>query len=670
MNKLLLLPKLSIMGIRRNGASYFPYILAGSFSVFVFFVFSSILANDIMLTLPRSSYALLLMRVGQVLLGLILLPFIVYTNSFLIKRRKKELGLYSILGLDKKHMAVMMLWESIIIFGAVMILGIVFGLAFSKLMFLLLLNLSSLPVSASFGFSSVAFYQTFLYFLAAYGINLVMNIIRVFRTNPNDLLKSPKKGDREPKHLWLTALSGLALLGVGYNIAITSKLDSSIFLNFLLAVSLVIIGTHQFFKAGLLAFLKVLKRNRRIYYSKSNFVTISGMLHRMKKSASSLSNICIFSTMTIITLLCTLSVWLGSDGMQDFQFPYDATVNLNAAGFRNRDGLNEKLLELADSANVKITDRIEYTLQKLRTTRKENVFTVQDPESHYYDRETIRLILLDEYNAMENTNATLGDNEILIYSTGADLGFDHVILGTETYYVRKELDSAAFARKAANNTYGREIYMVVSSIDVMDKLRTAFGSTADNDRMLTISFNLEGQENDKDSYAKSVRAWCEPQPGYISVINGTGGRRDTRTMNGGLLFIGIFFSIIFAMCLILIMYYKQITEGYDDRNNFDIMQKVGMSDEEVRGTIRKQILMVFYSPLVIALLHTMAGFNMTAGMLNALQLFDTGLIIRCGLVVAGLFTLLYGFSYSFTSRTYYGIVKQMDVNGTAKHQVT
>ena len=186
----------------------------------------------------------------------------------------------------------------------------------------------------------------------------------------------------------------------------------------MLAVSLVIIGTHQFFAAA--GFL-VLKRNRRIYYSKSNFVTISGMLHRMKKSASSLSNICIFSTMTIITLLCTLSVWLGSDGMQDFQFPYDATVNLNAAGFRNRDGLNEKLLELADSANVKITDRIEYTLQKLRTTRKENVFTVQDPESPYYDRETIRLILLDEYNAMENTNATLGDNEILIYSTGADL---------------------------------------------------------------------------------------------------------------------------------------------------------------------------------------------------------------------------------------------------------
>lgn len=669
MNKLLLLPKLSVMGIRKNGTSYFPYILAGSFSVFVFFVFSSILDNDIMLTLPRSSNAFVLMQIGQVLLGLILLPFIVYTNSFLIKRRKKELGLYSILGLDKKHIAVMMLWESVIVFSAVMIIGIVFGLAFSKLMFLLLLNLSSLPVSASFEFSPVALYRTFLYFLAAYGINLVMNIIRVFRTNPNDLLKSPKKGDREPKHLWLTAISGLTLLGIGYTIAITSKMDISIFADFLLAVSLVIIGTHQFFKAGLLAFLKVLKRNSRIYYSKSNFVTISGMLHRMKKSASSLSNICIFSTMTIITLLCTLSVWLGSDDMQDFQFPYDATVNLDTAEFRNRDGLEEKLLELADSSNVKITDRIEYTWQRLRTTRKENIFTVRDPESPYADHEVIKLVSLDEYNVIENANETLGDNEVLLFSTGADLGFDNVMLGTEKYYVRKELDSAAFARKALNNTFTREIYMVVSNTNVMDKLRTAFVNSPDNDRILTININLEGQENDKDSYAKNVRAWCEQQPGYISVINGTGGRRDTRAMNGSLLFIGIFFSIIFAMCLILIMYYKQITEGYDDRDNFDIMQKVGMSDAEVRGTIRKQILMVFYSPLAAALLHTMAGFNMTAQLLNAIQLFNTGLIIRCGLVVAGLFTLLYGFSYSLTSGTYYRIVKQMKTDVAAERRI-
>lgn len=669
MNKLVLLPRLSLMGIRKNGTTYFPYIMAGSFSVFVFFVFSSIVANDIMRTLPRSSYALVLMQIGLILLGLILLPFIVYTNSFLIRRRKKELGLYSILGLDKKHMAVMMFWETLIIFSIVMAFGIVFGLAFSKLLFLLLLNLIGLPVDASFGFSPDAFWATFLYFLAAYGINLVMNIIRVFRTTPNDLLKGAKKGDREPKRLWITAVSGFILLGIGYSIAITAKLDSEIFLNFLLAVSLVVIGTHQFFRAGLTALLKMLKRNSRIYYRKTNFVTISGMLHRMGKSASSLANICIFSTMTIITLLCTLSVWRGTDSMLDFQFPFDTSINFSTAKFRGTAELDDKLQELAASANVRITDRIEYTWQKLHTTKKGNVFTVQDPESTYAEREILRLITLDDFNAMEKRNEVLEDNEVFILSTGADFGYSQIILGSRTFRIKRELDSVVFTRKARENTYGDEYYIVVSDAGVMDMLRDEFRSTSENDRIFTILLNLEGQENDKDSYVKSVREWCMTQPGLTNVVNGVGGRRDTLSTNGSLLFIGIFFSIIFAMCLILIMYYKQITEGYDDRDNFDIMQKVGMSDAEVRGTIRKQILMVFYSPLVIALLHTIGGFNMIARLLNTLSLYDTGLIIRCGLVVAGLFTLLYGFSYSITSRTYYRIVKQMKTDVAAEHRL-
>lgn len=669
MNKLVLLPRLSLMGIRKNGTTYFPYIMAGSFSVFVFFVFSSIVANDIMRTLPRSSYALVLMQIGQVLLGLILLPFIVYTNSFLIRRRKRELGLYSILGLDKKHMAVMMFWETLIIFGLVMVFGIVFGLAFSKLLFLLLLNLAKLPVDASFGFSPDAFYRTFIYFLAVYGINLVMNIIRVFRTTPNDLMKGAKKGDREPKRLWLTAVSGFILLGIGYAIAITANLDSEIFLNFLLAVALVVIGTHQLFRAGLIALLKLLKRNSRIYYRKTNFVTISGMLHRMGKSASSLANICIFSTMTIITLLCTLSVWRGTDSILDFQFPFDTAINFNTAQFRGTAELDDKLQELAASANVRITDRIEYTWQKLHTTKKGNVFTVQDPESTYAEREILRLITLDDFNAMEKRNEVLEDNEVFILSTGADFGYSQIILGSRTFRIKRELDSVVFTRKARENTYGDEYYIVVSDAGVMDMLRDEFRSTSENDRIFTVLMNLEGQENDKYSYIQSVREWCRTQPGLNNVINGIGGRRDTLSTNGGLLFIGIFFSIIFTMCLILIMYYKQITEGYDDRDNFDIMQKVGMGEAEVRATIRKQILMVFFSPLVIALLHTMGGFNMIARLLNTLSLYDTGLIIRCGLIVAGLFTLLYGLSYSITSRTYYGIVKQMKTDVAAERRI-
>ncbi len=662
MNKFLLLPKLSAMGIRKNGSAYIPYMMAGIFSVFTFFTFASIINNDIMKTLPHSGYAWALMEVGQVLLGMILLPFIIYTNSFLIKRRKKELGLYSVLGLDKKHIAVMMLWETLIVFMIVIAGGIIFGLAFSKLIFLGLLNLSKLPVKASFTFSMNAFNQTFFYFLAVYIINLVTNVVHVFRTNPNDLLKGAKKGDKEPKHLWLSAIFGLVLLGLGYAIAIPAKVNSDIFIDFLLAVSLVTYGTHQFFKAGLLALLKLLKKNAGIYYRKSNYVTISGMLHRMKKSASSLSNICIFSTMTIVTLLCTLSVWLGSDRMLDHEYPYDFTLNYNTSTFQGSAEMENKLQELADKSQVTISDKVEFTYQKLMVDSNNNSFTIQDPKNKKALRYALKLISLDEYNSFENRQETLAEDEVLMYSTGADFGYDQIILGKETYNVKKELSSMVFGRKAANDSFGQNYYLIVKDNDVMDKLRKAFMNTAENDRILTVRFNLEGEESNKKEFMDALSSWTSFQPGYNSIVNGIDGRLNTLSMNGALLFIGIFFSIIFTMCLILIMYYKQITEGYDDRENFDIMQKVGMSDAEVRGTIRKQILMVFFSPLIIAIIHTMAGFNMISGLLSTLYLFDTKLIIICGLIVSGLFAILYGFSYSFTSRTYYRIVKQMNDN--------
>lgn len=668
MNKLALLPKLSVMGIRKNGNAYFPYILAGVFSVFVFFVFASIVNNDIVKTLPHSGYAWMLLEVGQVLLGLILLPFILYTNSFLIKRRKKELGLYSVLGLDKKHIAVMMFWETLVIFGIVMVGGVLFGLVFSKLIFLILLNMSGLPVNATFTFSLNALDQTLIYFLAAYAINLVINVIHVFRTNPNELIREPKKGDKEPKHLWFTALLGIVLIGAGYAIAIPAKVDSNIFVNFLLAVSLVVFGTHNFFKAGLLAFLKLLKMNNGFYYRKSNYVTVSGMLHRLKKSASSLSNICIFSTMTIITLMCTLSVWLGNAGILKQQYPYDAILNYNTLDFKAAGELDDKLAELAKASQVEISTKAAFTYQKLHVVRSGNTFAMQSSSRPLALRYAIKLITLEDYNRIENRHETLSDNEVFIFATGADYGYDKVILGNETYKVKKELDSVVFYSKATNNTFGQDYYLIVKDAAVMDKLRSDFKSVAENDRILSVRLNLAGTENDREAFIGGISKWSKSQPGYNSVVDGISGRRDTSSMNGGLLFIGVFFSLIFTMCLILIMYYKQITEGYDDRENFDIMQKVGMSDSEVRGTIKKQILMVFFAPLLIAILHTAAGFMMMSSLLGTLYLFDTRLIIMCGLTVAVFFAILYGLSYNVTSRTYYNIVKKMNDNEIATRQ--
>lgn len=660
MNKLILLPKLSFTGIRKNGSAYIPYMLAGIFSVFVYFAFTSIINNDIMKTLPRSAYAWMLMQVGQVLLALILLPFLLYTNSFLIKRRKKELGLYSVLGLDKKDIAVMMLWETLLIFGIVMVGGVLFGMAFSRLIFLALLNLSGLPVNAAFSFSIKALSQTFMYFLITYAFNLIVNVIHVFRTNPNELIKEPKKADKEPKRLWLTALLGLALLGAGYAIAIPAEVDSNIFVNFFFAVWFVVLGTHYFFKAGLFALLKLLKMNSGFYYRKSNYVTVSGMLHRLKKSASSLSNICIFSTMTMVTLLCTLSVSLGNHRIIEHQYPYDVILNYNAMDFQADEALAGKLEELSQSTGTQIEDKIDFTYQKLHVGREGNAFKIQNPSYAPRDCFAIKLITLDAYNTFQNAQETLADGEVLIFATGADFGYDQVVLEKEAYRVKKELDTMVFFRKHANNVFEQDYYLVVKDTAVMDKLREAFISTAENDRIRTVRFQLIGSDRGREAFMDEISSWSSLQAGYNSTVDGMEGKMEVASMNGGLLFIGVFFSIIFTLCLILIMYYKQISEGYDDRDHFDIMQKVGMSDSEVRGTIKKQILMVFFFPLIIAVFHTMAGFNMIAALLGALYLFDTGLIVLCGLIVAVLFAILYGLSYNITSKTYYKIVKKMN----------
>jgi putative ABC transport system permease protein len=660
MNKLILLPRLSVMGIRKNGSTYVPYLAAGIVSVFIFFVFSSILHNDIMKTMPHSGYLWMLMQIGQYLLAFIMLPFMMYANGFLMKRRKKELGLYSVLGLEKKHIAVMMVCETLIMFGIVIIGGILFGLVFSRLLFLILLNICRLPVNTTFTFSFGAVSQSIYYFLVVYGLNLVTNLVQVFRSNPNDLIKGSKKGEMEPKRLWITALLGLIFLAAGYAIAIPAKIDSGIFQDFLLAVAFVVFGTHQFFKAGLIALLKMLKRNTSFYYRESNYVTISGMLHRMKKSASSLANICIFGTMTIITLLCTFSLWSGNDSMMHHQFPYDVIMNFNTDKFQGYDSLGNKLQELSKATQTEIKDEIEFNYVKLHVGKSEDTFKIQDSTYDYRNRFALKLISLEEYNRMEQKQETLSDNEVMIFAEGSDFGFSQIILGTAEYKVKKELNNIVFATKAVNDNFGQDYYIIMKDNSIIDKLRMDFKSTAEYDRILTLRFQLTGAERDREEFTSRIKIWSESQAGYNSIENGIAGRQEATSMNGGLLFLGIFFSIIFSMCLILIMYYKQITEGYDDRENFDIMQKVGMSDTEVRSTIKKQILMVFFLPMFMAVLHTMAGFMMISGLLGTLHLFDVGLIAMCGIGVVGLFTVLYGLSYAITSRTYYRIVKQMN----------
>ena len=323
-----LMPKMAATNIRKNGSVYFPYIGVSIFAIFTYFVFDLILKNDIMYRLPKGMYTLMLIQIGFALLGLIMVPFLYYTNSFLIKRRKRELGLYSILGLEKKHIGIMMFWESAIMYLIVTAAAIVFGLLFSRLIFLLLLNLAKMPVNVEFTISPGAIRDTMIFYAFVMGLNLFVNLVQVGKANPVELMSDSRRGEKEPKRIGLWSLLGLAALGTGYWLALKARLESSVFTDFFLAVFLVILGTYFLFTSGSIAVLRLCRRKKKFYYRPENFITVSGMLYRMKKSAASLSNICVFSTMVIITVVCTVTVYLGMDAILTANFTREFEIML------------------------------------------------------------------------------------------------------------------------------------------------------------------------------------------------------------------------------------------------------------------------------------------------------------------------------------------------------
>ncbi len=660
-----ILPGMALKGVMANKTAYYPYLMAGCFSVFTYFVFTSILWNDLTKTLPRAAYAWIFLELGRWLLGVILLIFLCYANSFLIKRRKKELGLYTLLGLEKKHIALMLFLESLLIYAVVTAGGIIFGLVLSKLLFLLLLKLSNLPADVKFVLAPQALKSTMFYFAAVFFLNYLRQLWGLSRVRPIELFSEGRKGEKEPKLLFLWALLGILTLGLGYSIAIRSEVDSNIFLNFFLAVFLVIVGTGFLFTSGSVAFLKILRTRRGIYYKPANFITISGMYYRMKKSAASLVNICIFSTMVVITLICTLSLYIGIDGFLHFYAPYDYTAdfNMGAPGAKETE---QETLALVKKYDLAI-ERVErYDVVRFSCVKRENCFETAGEEIPYSLRDVLYIMTLEDYNRMNGEKVKLEEGEVLIYSSGEDFGYDTAeIMGIRSR-VRDEIQDLPPYPKAGINSFDTEYVAVVKDWKAGEEYVAAYTGCPKEEgwEMLTnlgigkIGVLTRGEKEEKEAFVKEFSVWCQGQEGFRSQRDGIEARESERSMYGGLLFIGIIFGLVFFMCLIIIMYYKQISEGYEDQGSFDIMQKVGMSNREIKRTIHRQILLVFVLPLAGALSHTAAGMFMVERLMTVLGIFDLRLIRLCALLVSFLFILVYAVSYLITARTYYRIVRR------------
>lgn len=461
MHRIRILPRLTLNSMKKSASSYLPYIFATSFAVFVFFVFSAIAGNPIMQEMPHAAYLIALMQVGKVLLGIILVPFLFYTNSFLMKRRRREMGLYSILGLEKKHIGMMVAAETMAACIASLTLGIVMALVFSKLIFLLLLNITKLPVNIDFAAGASAYIVTAAFFGSIFLLNLLINLVQVFRARPADLFQSARQGEKQPKRLWPSTLIGLATLGGGYYLAFNFRLNSNFLLDFFGAVALVIIGTYCLFTSGIVTILRQLKKNPKHYYRKNNFVTVSGMLYRMRKNAASLSNICIFSTMVIITLVCTISLFFGLGSISHYKYPYDVDLRFVNSEFTQREQLHQQVQAQAAQHGVTLTDHIEFEYVSLLLSQSEGQFQDAANKDTSSRPNVVRVMRLEDYNRVEHTQKTLEPGELLVFSTGKDINLTNLSIGEQPFHVKEELQSLRFERKEPNS-FDDDYYFVVA----------------------------------------------------------------------------------------------------------------------------------------------------------------------------------------------------------------
>jgi len=651
----LLLPRMAATNIRRNGSVYFPYMGASIFAMFTYFVFDLILKNDIMYSLPKGAYAVMLVSIGFGLLGIIMVPFLYYTNSFLIKRRKRELGLYSILGLEKKHIGVMMLWESAAMYLIVTVSAILLGLLFSRLIFLLLLNLAKMPVNVEFAVSPMAVTDTFVFYAFVTGLNLFVNLVQVGKANPVELMSDSRKGEKEPKRIGLWSLAGLAALATGYRMALKAQLGSSIFADFFLAVFLVVIGTYCLFTSGSIAVLRLCKRRKKYYYRPNNFVTVSGMLYRMKKNAASLSNICIFSTMAIITVVCTVSVYLGMESIVTSNFSREFEIYFYGNDRPEADLFAEETKELARQYGVTLEDELKYPYVKVRAYQKGDHMYVQGEPYDYSGWKNLILMTKEEYTALEGAECDLKPGEVLVYSPGIDYQSHQIWFEEAGYQVKEELRESKIEKKQPDNRFITQYLVVFPDREQLNQASMVYGVDGFQSTSWMYGFRPEG--GDVDGFSEELSDFLNSQPGFAQFEDHREYMQELESMYGGLLFIGIFFGSIFLICLIIIMYYKQITEGFEDQKNFEVMQKVGLDDGEIRRTIKKQVSMVFGLPLVGALLHTAVGMKMVYMLMGAIGFFEPELLAGCTLVCCLVFAVLYGASYRRTSMVYYRIVK-------------
>ena len=664
--------KFALNNLVKNKKFIIPYVLSAIFTIMSFYILSSLAFGDNLDKLPNGIDATKqVLSFGIIVIALFSVIFLFYTYSFLVKRRVKEFGLYSVLGMTKKQIAKILVLETIFIAVTTIVLGIGLGIIFDKLMLLVLLKLFSAGVSFGFSITPIAIVFSVLLFGGIYFLLLLYTVIKIARLRIVALLKDENKGEKEPKSRWILAIIGLALIGYGYYTAQTVQNPVKALLVFFYAVVAVIIGTYLVFMAVSITVLKIMKNNKNFYYKPKNFISVSGLLYRMKRNAVGLANICILSTMVLVTMGSTSALYAGMEKSYNERFPRQLMI----AGYNST---SEKLKEIennaklsAKEAGTEVEDMVSYNSLPMVGRLVEDKFNFESNVG--VDLSNVKMIVvlqLKDYNKFANKNKTLESNEILLHiDKKGDYNYNSISLNGSDYKIKEKLSEFPGTIGSATANIMDTYYAVVKDEKEATKLATKLEELSSKElekRGISIQTGTPTLQNyvafnikDTTKESKVIESFkkLEKQSG-IEIEGKEENKLTFRGVFASFLFIGVFISFIFVISQVVIMYYKQISEGYEDKGNFEIMRKVGITDKQIKQSIRSQVLLIFFSPLIIATLHTIVAYPFIEKILRLFLITDSSIFLQALAVTIVVFAIFYLIVYAITSKIYYRIIKE------------
>lgn len=655
--------KLAVSNLIKNRKLYYPFALAVLLAVTITYLFYSLSLNPNIGKIRGGETISMTLALGMVVVTIASGIIVLYANSFVMKNRSKELGVYGMLGLEKRHL-ISMVFKELLIFGSLTLTaGLGLGALFDKLIFALLLKLMKMKVELVSTFQPIVFILVLIVFGAIFLGLIFINAFRIARMNALQLSREKASGEKKGRFLGLQTILGLISMGAGYYLAVTVENPLSAVLIFFVAVLLVILGTYLLFNAGITVFLQILKKNKRYYYQPNNMISVSNLIFRMKKNAVGLATIAILSTMVLVTMSAATSIFKGSETFKKVMNPHDFGITGQNV---EKEDINKLLDQYASDKGLTVTKKEVLTYSSFGVANQEGTkLTIFEKGQNRVQPKTIFMVFdQKDYENMTGQKLALSGKEVGLFTKNKELqGQKELTLNDQTYTIKEEIKKDFILEHVPNqyNILTSDYnYLVVPDLKAFLDQHPNYSIFNQYYGGMNVTASEEEQLKLADDYSKFLDDFNRESSKEGSFIYGSNLADSSAQMSaffGGTFFIGIFLSIIFMVGTVLVIYYKQISEGYEDRERFIILQKVGLDQKQIKQTINKQVLTVFFLPLLFAFLHLAFAYHMLSLILKVIGVLDATMMLTVTLSICAIFLIVYVLIFMITSRSYRKIVQ-------------